>query len=140
MGQFQGKSAIRVDSDLIPKNVHRYHHKDGSQVKQIKKGFVLHYHAYDKIDFIKKFKNFEKHPDHFLAGSDVGYIKRLWRDIVNSDKLNKNYIESYFENNILFTDKDIRSMSKGFLGIVPRKQPAFEEITSVKKVFEGIKS
>jgi hypothetical protein len=138
MGQFQGKSAIKVNSDLIPKNVHRYKRVDGSKVKQIKKGLVLHYHAYDQIDFIKKFTNFKGHPDHFLAGSDVGFIKKLWRDIVNSETLDQNYIETYYENNILFTDNEIKKMQKGFLGLLARKEPAFEEITSVKKVFETL--
>jgi hypothetical protein len=140
MGQFQGKSAIRVNSDLIPKNVHRYQRENGGRIKQVSKGLVLHFHAYDKSDFKKKFTNFKDHPDHFIAGSDVGYIKKLWRDIVNSDSLDQKYIDTYFENNILFTKAEIKSMNKGFLGIFPRKQSVFEEILSVKKVFESLDS
>jgi len=138
MGQFQGKSAIKVSSDLIPKNVHRYKSLDGSKVKQIKKGLVLHYHAYDQIDFIKKFNNFRYRPNTFLGGNSVGYKKKLWRDIVNSETLDQNYIDSYFENNILFTENEIKKMKKGFLGLLPRKEPAFEEILSVKKAFETL--
>ncbi len=138
MGQFQGKSAIRVDSDLIPKNVHRYQREKGGKIKQVNRGLVLHYHAYDKADFHKKFTNFKDHPDHFIAGSDVGYIKKLWRDIVNSDSLDQKYIDTYFENNILFTEAEIKSMKKGLLGLFPRSQPAFEKIMSVKKVFDSL--
>jgi len=136
MGQFQGKSAIRVASDLIPKNVHRYKQKDGSLLKQIEKGLVLHYHAFDQPDFIKKFTNFKKHPDNFLAGSDVGYVKKLWRDVVNSEVIEEDYRNNYFQNNIMFTESEISKMNSKIFGILPRKQKPFEEITSVKKAFE----
>ncbi|MGB5982873.1 MAG: glycosyltransferase family 2 protein [Nonlabens sp.] len=138
MGQFQGKSAIRVASDLIPKNVHRYKHKDGSLLKQIEKGLVLHYHAFDQPDFIKKFTNFKKHPDNFLAGSDVGYVKKLWRDVVNSDDIEAHYRNNYFQNNIMFTESEINKMSSKIFGILPRKQKPFEKITSVKKAFDSL--
>ena len=138
MGQFQGKSAIRVASDVIPKNVHRYQKKDGSSINQIKKGLVLHYHAFDYPDFIKKFVNFKKHPDNFLAGSDVGYIKKLWRDVVNSDSIDKSYKANYFQENIMFTESEIRKMQSNLFGFIPRKQKPFEEITSINKAFAHI--
>ncbi len=136
MGQFQGKSAIRVSSDLIPKNVHRYKKIDGSKINQIKKGLVLHYNMFDRKDFLKKFQNFKNRPNTFLGGNSVSYKKKLWRDLVNSDTLDRAYIDAYFENNILFSDKEIKSMSGMIFGLIPRKQPAFMEITSVNKVFK----
>ena len=138
MGQFQGKSAIRVASDVIPKNVHRYQKKDGSSINQIKKGLVLHYHAFDYPDFIKKFLNFKKHPDNFIAGTNVGYVKRLWRDVVNSDKIDEDYKNSYFQKNIMFTESEISKMQSKIFGLIPRKQKPFEQVTSVKKAFDQL--
>jgi hypothetical protein len=137
-GQWAGKAAIRVESDLIPKNVHRYVKLNGEKIKKVSNGLLLHYQAFDKLDFKKKFTNFKKHPDQNLSGTYVGHTKLLSRDIVNSTTLDQEYIDEYFEKNVMFTEKEIKRMSSKTFGLFKRKEPAFETITSVQKVFNNL--
>lgn len=137
-GQWAGKAGVKVGSGIIPKNVHRYVKLNGDKIKKVSNGLLLHYQAFDKLDFKKKFTNFEKHPNHNLSGTYVGHTKLLWRDIVNSTTLNQKYIDEYFENNVMFTEKEIRRMSSKKLGLFKRKEPAFETISSVQKAFKNL--
>ena len=136
-GQTMGKGAIRVQSDLMPHNVHRYVHKDNAQPKTIKEGFVLHYHAYDGQDFIKKFRNFSEHPEHFLSGNRVESLKLLLKDVVNNHGYSEEELKRFFNQNLLFTSKDIEKLLKNTKFVFfKRKQKTLKNITSVVKVFQ----
>ena len=138
-GQGVGKGAIRVSSDLIPYNVHHYQKVDGNIPLRIEKGNVLHYHAYDSEDFIKKFTNFNNHPDKFLSGTKVESIKLLLRDVVNSSGLDEKQLENYFIENLMFNEKEIKKIRRGrkylFFKINPKP---IKEITSVRRTFEKL--
>ena len=137
-GQTMGKGAIKVQSDLIPHNVHRYMHQDGVKPKSINNGFVLHYHAYDGEDFIKKFRNFSRHPGHFLSGNRVESLKLLLKDVVNNHGYSESQLKEYFNKNLLFTPEDVQRLLKNKkLIFFRRKQEALKRITSVNKVFQA---
>ncbi|MCB0457406.1 MAG: glycosyltransferase family 2 protein [Flavobacteriaceae bacterium] len=139
-GQHLGKAALRVDSKIIPHNVHRYKTFDGSAFKQIEKGFVLHYHAYDFEDFVKKFTNFKKHPDTFLSGNKVESIKLLLRDVVNHPDATNESLRSYFAENLLFSEKEVRKLLKNnFLYFFKRSTPALVKIVVVQEVFTNLR-
>lgn len=136
-GQHLGKGAVRVSSNVIPHNVHTYKMADGNAASIEKKGLVLHYHAYDAQDFIKKFTNFSNHPNTFLSGSKVESIKLLLRDIVNHPDFTKEDLHSYFKKNILFSTEEVQSLKRNrYAGFFKRNPPPLQEITSVQKVFE----
>ncbi len=140
-GQHLGKTAIRVNSskEIVPKNVHRVVYNDGDLTNQIEKVGMLHYHMYDSDDFIKKFKNFEKHPNTFLSGNNIEGIKMLCRDIVNSGLYSSKQLEDYFKKYILFNEKEINKLKKNRnLLFQKRKHDTITVITSVNKVFAKI--
>ena len=136
-GQTMGKGAIRIGKDVIPHNVHRYKKVDGLQVTSVKAGLVLHYHAYDAADFIKKFTNFSEHPDTFLSGNSVESIKLLLRDVVNKSGKTETELKTYFENNLMFSRTEVTALLKNkYLWLLSRDPAPLEEITSVQQVFQ----
>ncbi len=133
-GQHLGKAAIRVDRDLIPHNVHKFRLRNGHRPNTLKKGHILHYHAYDAQDFIKKFTNFSNHPDTFLSGNRVESIKLLLRDIVNSAGLSQDELEQYFADHLMFQASEIQKLKKNtYWGFIKRSQPAIVKVVSVTK-------
>jgi hypothetical protein len=140
-GHTMGKAAIRVDKNVIPHNVHRYKRIDGTQPVRVDKGNVLHYHAYDAEDFIKKFTNFEDHPNTFLSGNKVEDLKLLLRDVVNSSDYNRYELENYFKENLMFHEKEINKFKKGRKFVFFKIKPTpLKEITSVQLAFKSIDS
>lgn len=138
-GHTMGKAAIRIGSDIIPHNVHRYKKIDGSNVTSIKAGNILHFHAYDAEDFIKKFTNFSDHPNTFLSGNKVEDLKLLLRDVVNSSDLDTQQLESYFKENLLFDKKEIKRFKRGRKYLFFKIKPTpLKEITSIKRTFENL--
>ncbi len=140
-GQTMGKGAIRINKDLIPHNVHRYKRMDGKTPVTLIKANVLHYHAYDAEDFIKKFSNFSDHPNTFLSGNKVEDIKLLLRDVVNSSGLDQEELENYFSENLLFGEKEVVKIKKGkkylFFNIKPEP---IKKVQSVKMTFKNLKN
>jgi len=134
-GQYLGKSAIRVNSMVIPHNVHRYRNKNGATLNVLQKGSLLHYHFYDAKDFIKKFKNFKKHPDTFLSGNKVGSLKLLLRDVVNKSGMNEVALNEYFVNYLMFSEREVRKLLRDKLFyIFQRKEKSLQRINIVKEV------
>lgn len=137
-GQHMGKAALRVASDIVPRNVHRYVLKDGSAPNHIKAGYILHYHAYDIQDFIKKFTNFSNRPNTFLSGNKVNSLKLLLRDVVNKSELNQEELGQYFKKNLMFSESEVRYLQNNrYLWLFKRTIHPLQKITSVKHVFES---
>lgn len=135
-GQYLGKGAIRVKNELIPHNVHRYRHQDGTKPLQLNAGYLLHYHAYDADDFIKKFTNFSNRPTTYLSGTKVQRLKLLLRDVVNTSGMNQEALETYFKENVMFSKKEVQRLQKNrYLGFLKRTPPPLQEITTVQQVF-----
>ncbi|PZW39066.1 glycosyl transferase family 2 [Mesonia algae] len=139
LGQTMGKAAIRVNSGLIPKNVHRYEHGvKNKKVVKINAGNVLHYHMYDFEDFIKKFKNFKDHPPVFLSGNAIENFKQLFIQLVNDPNFNQRELKKYYKENLFFDSKKLKDLKKTrFFNILSRKEKAFIEITKSKEVLKG---
>lgn len=138
-GHTMGKAAIRIGRGIIPYNVHRYKKINESNVIKIKAGNILHYHAYDAEDFIKKFTNFSNRPDTFLSGNKVEDLKLLLRDVVNTSGLDKQELESYFEENLMFVEKDIKKFKRGRKYLFFKIKPTpLIEITSIKSTFKNV--
>ncbi len=138
-GHNSGKSAIRLNRGIIPVNPHRYMKKNGGELHIKSLGLVLHYHAYDAADFIKKYKNFEKHPNNYLSGKKVEDIKLLFISVVNRSGLNEIELEDYFEKFLMFKEEEISNLKANRIyGIFPRKKPVLVEINGVAKVFKEL--
>ena len=136
LGQHLGKGAVRVNRDIIPKNVHRYTMRNGDSVQAIQDGFVLHYHIYDAQDFIKKFTNFSNRADTFLSGTKVNSLKLLLRDVVNKSGMSPEELQVYFEQNLLFSEREVKLLKKNtYLLFFKRNPTPLQEITSAQKVF-----
>lgn len=139
-GQHLGKAAIRVNNNIIPHNVHRYKKIDGTPIALLNAGYLLHYHAYDIEDFIKKFKNFKDHPTTFLSGNKVDNLKLLLRDVVNDTSATKTSLSNYFIDNLLFSEKEVARLLKNKkFYLFPKTQPAVLEIQTVSEVFKKMK-
>lgn len=135
-GQHLGKGAIRVTSDIIPHNVHKYILVSGKPINSAHAGSVLHYHAYDAADFIKKFTNFSNHPDTFLSGNMVKSQKLLLRDVVNKAGYTNDQLVDYFNDNLLFHPQEVQNLVKNrYFLVIKRKKKPLKEIRSVKQVF-----
>ncbi|REE24459.1 glycosyl transferase family 2 [Winogradskyella pacifica] len=138
-GQHLGKAALRVSNDIIPKNVHRYKTISGAPLKNVTRLGLLHYHAYDAEDFIKKFKNFKKRANTYLSGNTVDVLKLLLRDVVNQPSISPKDLEDYFKHYIMFSPKEVRRLLKNRWGYLFRYKPALiQKITSVREVFKNI--
>lgn len=141
LGHTMGKAAIRVNSSVIPYNVHRYTSLSKFELKAASMGYLLHYHIYDSEDFIKKFKNFKERPTTFLSGNKIEYLKSLWIRLVNDKKNSTLYLESYFKSNLLFTDKKLRKLQRSRLGcILKRKESAIVIIDLPKQTLNRAKA
>lgn len=140
-GQHLGKGAIRVSSAVIPHNVHRYKLKNGEPAKVLETGMVLHYHAYDAKDFIKKFTNFSDHPNTFLSGNKVEDIKLLLRDIVNGGDYSEADLIDYFNTYLKFSESEVKALQKNkYAFVLSRKPSPLIEIKSVQQVFQKMRS
>lgn len=138
-GQHLGKAALRVSNDIIPKNVHRYKTISGESLNSISCFGLLHYHAYDANDFIKKFKNFKNRANTYLSGHSVDALKLLLRDIVNQPGVSTKALEDYYKNYILFSPTDVKRLLKNRWGLVFQHKPKLlQEITSVRDVFHSL--
>ena len=138
-GQHLGKGAIRLNTNVIPHNVHRYKRING-KAAILEAGFVLHYHAFDAVDFIKKFTNFKNRPNTFLSGNTVESLKLLLRDVVNTSGLTENQLKDYFKANLMFNEKEVsRFLNNKTWLFFRRKEAVVIEIKSVSSVFKSLK-
>lgn len=131
-GQTMGKSAIRTGIPAKPKTVHKFTDLDGSPLKSMGRGYLLHYYAYDFEDFIKKYRNFEHRPNTYLSGSSIETIKQMWRDLVNNPDMSLDTLQDYYTRWILFSHHEIAQLSRDrILGLIP-KDPAIIQVNAVK--------
>ncbi len=136
-GHTMGKAALRTERDMIPFNVHRYIKRDGTELLKKDCGNILHFHAYDREDFIKKFSNFADHPNTFLSGNKVEALKLLLRDVVNVSGMDCDGLGKYFVENLMFRKKEIDRFKLGKKYLFFKVNPTpIKEVVSVKKVFE----
>lgn len=139
LGHRVGKSAVRTSVDAHPVNSHRFKGSDGKPLRTLNKGYVLHYYCYGFNDFLKKYTNFQDHPDEYLSGEFVGWQKRLWRDLVNDSDFSEEFLREYYKKNIVPDQAAIeRLLQQKILGFFPRKKQIIR-IDHVRKMFENLK-
>jgi hypothetical protein len=138
-GHHMGKMAIRLNKGLIPFNVHRFTNHRGEKPNTVVKGMLLHYHSYDAKDFVKKYKNFDSHPNTYLSGRKVEKLKMFLISVVNQCGKDNKELKEYFEENIMFQKKEIQKMQKNRVYLIfRREEPVLIEITSVQNVFQNL--
>ena len=136
-GHNTGKMAIRLCRKMVPHNPHKFKKRDGKDSIIAEKGLLLHYHAYDAQDFIKKYRNFKDHPETFLSGNKVDVIKLLFIDVVNNSGMSYSRLEKYFEKYLMFNTREIRKLQRNKVYyLFPRRTPILVNITSVAKTFK----
>ncbi|MFC1884631.1 glycosyltransferase family 2 protein [Thermodesulfobacteriota bacterium] len=138
LGHKVGKSAVRTSVDSHPADSHEFVSRDGSPLKTLNTGYVLHYYCYGFEDFQKKYTNFEDHPDQYLSGEDVVYHKRLWRDIVSDPGFSDDELREYYKKNIVPAPEAVdRLLKRKVLGLFPGKEKIIR-IDAVRKAFEHL--
>ncbi|MDH7912997.1 glycosyltransferase family 2 protein [Winogradskyella sp. SYSU M77433] len=141
LGHTMGKSAIKVNSAVIPYNVHRYTSSYNEELIVVNSGYVLHYHIYDYEDFIKKFKNFKNHPDHFLSGNKIEDLKSLLITLVNDKNNSEAFLKTYFKENLLYHQNKLKKLYETRLfNILKRKESAVVEIDYPNKILTHLKN
>lgn len=134
-GQSMGKAAIRTNVPAKHRTTHKFVRLDEMDLERTWQGYCLHYYGYDFDDFIKKYQNFRYHPDTWISGNSVEYIKRLWRDMVNQSDISEEEMRAYYERWVLYQSKEISKLSRNkLLGVLPR-EPLVMEILSVRNAF-----
>lgn len=138
-GHHAGKMAIRLNRGLIPLNVHRFTDQLGTKPKTDVKGMLLHYHSFDATDFVKKYENFNSHPNTYLSGRKVEKLKLLLIAVVNKSGMTSLELEDYFERNLMFKEKEILKLWRNRVWFfLKRETPVLTEITAVQKTFKEI--
>ncbi|WP_026753225.1 glycosyltransferase family 2 protein [Sediminibacter sp. Hel_I_10] len=141
LGHTMGKCAINVNSNLRPRNVHRFVSIDERKLNTISKGRLLHYSLYDFDDFKKKFHNIKHRPDVFLNGKKLPRMALIWRNLVNDPNFDDLYLENYFVENLLVDEKKLKCFYKTrFFNLLKRSETAVVEIDYVKAVFASMLS
>lgn len=139
-GQTMGKAAIRTNIPAKHRTTHKFVRLDDSDLRRTWQGYCLHYYGYDFEDFIKKYQNFRYHPDTWISGNNVEYIKLLWRNMVNRSDMSDEEMRNYYERWVLYQAKEISKLSRNkFLGVLP-KEPQLMEIHSVRNAFLNMHS
>ncbi len=135
LGHTMGKSAIRVLRPIIPYNVHRYTLQNGNNPKTIDMGNILHYHIYDFEDFINKFKNFKMRSNTYLSGHKIQEMKSLWIRLVNDPNYSNEFLKTYFEKNLLYTQPKLKRLEQTrFWNIFKRREQAIIKIDFASQI------
>lgn len=140
LGHRAGKHAIRIPTNLIPHGPHRFIRPDNSRPATINRAFLLHYYLPDFPQFIHKFTNIKNQPDILLHGKPLNNLKQLWRNMVNNQNFTENQLKSYFRNNLLTSETEVKQRTKSTqpLGI-PLRKPTLIKITTIQNAFQLIK-
>jgi hypothetical protein len=112
-------------------DVHRFVGLDGRDLVTREYGYLLHYLMYNADDFIKKYRNFEKRPDTFVHGMAIPYRKKLWRNMVNDYLFSEDFICSYYDRWIAFSEEEIDRLQEP-------KHPKIICVRAVQDVFEDV--
>lgn len=137
-GQTMGKSAVRTTIPVKPKTMHKFVGLNGDSLSYIWKGHLLHYNCYDFHDFIKKFRGFVNHPNTYLSGNEIEYVKILWRDLVNDPKRSLEELSEYYKRWIIFLPDEIKKLSRDKKFLFLNKKPQITEVKSVKMFFNNL--
>jgi len=137
IGHTQGKAAVRTSSDLTPHTVHQFTSPDRTPHKRVAAGQLLHYNMYSYANFVNKFRNFKDHADTFIHDNQVDYLKRMWRDMVNSGEFTEEYLKQYYLDNLVLKPETLRKYSaRSFWGLFPAR---VIEITLVREFFLNLR-
>lgn len=107
-GHIEGKSAVRLSSRAAPYNTHFFRMPDGSDVRELQAGYVLHYFAQTYRDFCKKFARIKNWRGHALH-SPIPQLKKLLAHLTN--ELDACELEAYFREHYLFSEQDVDNMA-----------------------------
>jgi hypothetical protein len=137
-GHTVGKSALRLAADAVPRTTHRFVARDGSPLRTVTAGHLLHYYCCSFEAFLAKFRRFSDHPDTHLWQAPVEPLKRLWRDVVNHPGFTEADLRAYYHAWVAFDDREILRLRRvRWLGMIPRA-PAVIELTAPRRVFEAL--
>lgn len=135
LGQSMGKSAVRTSLESKPNTVHKFVKIDGDNLQTEWREWLLHYNCFDFIDFIKKYKNFQHHPDTFISGRNIDYPRKLFRDMVNDPSISEQELSDYYKRWLIFSPDEVKRLSaSNFLGIFPIKSKIMT-VTAVQQLF-----
>lgn len=129
-GHRAGKMAIRVAPDVVPHSAHRFTRRDGTALRTVGLGHLLHYYSHDWAAFVRKFRLMKDHLDHHVHGDRVVMQKRLWRDVVNRAGLDDEQLRDYYARWVMFDEASVASLSRR--PRLPWRGAAVVEVTTVR--------
>jgi hypothetical protein len=136
-GHTGGKSAVRLTADAGPWTAHEFVGRDGSKLRTVAAGCLLHYYCYSFGSFLAKFRRFHD-CDTYLSGAPLKPLKRLWRDVVNHPGFTEADLHAYYQAWVAFDEREIQRLRRStWLGVIPRA-PGVIEVTAPRRVFEAL--
>ncbi|MEW6268339.1 MAG: glycosyltransferase family 2 protein [Thermodesulfobacteriota bacterium] len=142
LGHRLGKSAVRVDAGLVPRNPHRFVARDGSAPPTVARPYLLHYYAFDVASFVTKFRNLRDPSfEREVHGRRLPRWKIVWRDLVNDERTSGDEVRRYFARWLLQGERAVRRGRRGLrlLG-VPLVRPSIVEVTAVRRALDDLRS
>jgi Glycosyl transferase family 2 len=132
-GHATGKSAVRVAVDSRPNTPHRFLRRNGSELQQVRSGYLAHYYGYNARDFWDKFRALTTAGDRYPLGGRVERRVRVWRDMTRDPRFSEADLADYYERWIRFKDDEIARLSRTRrFGLFP-VEPAIIEVTAVRE-------
>jgi catechol 2,3-dioxygenase-like lactoylglutathione lyase family enzyme len=130
-GHTAGKTGVRLSANARPHTSHRFLHRDGSPLRSVTSGYLLHYYSHSFEAFVHKFRLIKDHPDRHLQGAEVIYQKRLWRDVVNRAGLDDVALLDYYRRWVMFDDAAVSKLRNPAGKFPFRRRAPLVEVPSV---------
>jgi hypothetical protein len=126
-----------LTADAVPWTPHHFVGRDGSTLRTVLAGRLLHYYCYSFDAFVSKFRRFRDW-DAILSDAPLKPLKRLWRDVVNHPDFSTAELAAYYRRWVAFDEREIRRLRRStWLGVIPRS-PDVIEVTAPRRVFEAV--
>ena len=140
LGHRLGKSAVRLDAGLVPRNPHRFVTRDGRVPPTERRPYLLHYYAFDAASFVTKFRNFvDLSMEREVHGRPFPRWKRVWRDLVNDPSVSEDELHRYFGRWLLQGERALARGRRGrrLFGFTLR-EPSVVEIRAARAAFADL--
>lgn len=132
-GHRAGKCLVRLGRGAVPGSSHHFATPEGRPLETHVVGEVLHYHAYDFEDWLRRCRNYHGHADRHVSGRAVEAQKLLWIDLV--DALDRQALHDYFVRTLVPADALVALLTRRTWRRLFRR-PCVVEVRSAARAFD----
>jgi len=136
-GHTVGKMAVRLTANAVPASVHGFTAWDGGALQTAERAMLLHYYAFDSVDFRRKFARIDPDRVSYPDGRSVAPQKTLWTRMIAGGALDDAALEGYYREWVGFSAKQRRSARWRDWISPPWAKKRLVRVTSVRDTFEG---